>query len=243
MRRLVIAALALVAVCALAGTALAGIKSSTIFNSTTPNGPATNLPSYGAEAYSFQKIGDKITFAGTARSLSSATVTMSSWACQTGSWNGKDCATEAGATFSQPITLTIWDADRTNQLATSTQTFEIPYRPSASPKCVDANGNATGQWYQPSAKTCKNGLANDVTFNFSGVSLPDTVVYEISYDTNNQGPNPEGVPGPYDSLNVAITNAPTAGTSVDTNIWIDGVANAGFGTYTPAVEFKASNGS
>ena len=59
---------------------------------------------------------------------------------------------------------------------------------------------------------CKNGLANDVTFNFSGVTLPDTVVYEISYPTG----------GPADSLNVAVTDAPSVGTSTDANIWING---------------------
>ena len=50
---------------------------------------------------------------------------------------------------------------------------------------------------------CKNGLANDVTFNFSGVTLPDTVEYAIL------------VPGravPLDSLNVAVTGAPSVGT-------------------------------
>ena len=56
------------------------------------------------------------------------------------------------------------------------------------------------------AKVCKNGLANDVTFNFSNVTLPDTVVYEISYPTG----------GPADSLNVAITDAPSVGTSTTT---------------------------
>ena len=43
-----------------------------------------------------------------------------------------------------------------------------------------------GKWMSPT-KECKNGLANDVTFNFSNVTLPDTVVYEISY-------NPRAVP-------------------------------------------------
>ena len=52
-----------------------------------------------------------------------------------------------------------------------------------------------GRWFSP-AKECKNGLANDVTFNFSNVKLPETVVYEISYNTNNHGPNPLGVASP-----------------------------------------------
>lgn len=246
MKRLVIAALALVAVFTVAGSALAasGSGSSVIFNSTDPNGPPSNLPSYGPEAYSFKTIGDEINLAGTARSLNSVTVTLSSWACQTGTWQNQTCQTDTGATFAQPITLTIFDGQH-NQLASSTQTFAVPYRPSASPKCLSGDPSRPGGWYQPSSKTCKNGLADDVTFNFSHVTLPrtGTVKYEISYNTNTHGPTPSGVASPADSLNVAVTAAPSVGKSTDENIWIDGIANSGFGSYAPAVQFKAGNAS
>ena len=109
-KRLIIAALAAMALVVAAGSALAANGKSVIFDSTNPNGPKTNLPSYGPTAYSFATIGDKINLGGTARSLNNVTVTLSSWACQQGSWNGKDCVTQPGATFSQPITLTITDA-------------------------------------------------------------------------------------------------------------------------------------
>ena len=238
MKRLVIAALALVAVGVVTGSAFAAgaIKSSVIYDSTSPNGAPTNQVSYGPAAYSFNSIGDKISFAGTARGLTNATVTLSSWACQHGSWNGGDCFTQPGATFSQPITMKIYDAstyDATNPaantaIATSTQTFNVPYRPSASPKCGD------GRWLTPS-KDCKNGLADDVTFNFSHATLPLQVVYAISYPTGSE---------PSNSLNVAVTDkAPSVGGATDPNIWIDGTPNAGFGNYTPAVQFKAGNGS
>ena len=230
MKRLLTAALAAVAVCVVAGSALAatGIKSSVIFDSTNPNGPKTNIDSYGPAAYSFTSIGDKVTFDGTARSLSNVTVTLSSWACQQGSWNGKDCLTQPGATFSQPITLKITNPEN-GETMISTKTFDIPYRPSASAKCTDANA---GKWMTPS-KVCKNGLANDVTFNLSGAKLPDTVVYEISFLTG----------GPADSLNVAVTDAPSVGTSTDTSLWINGAPNTDFGAYTPVVQFKAGNAS
>ena len=148
------------------------------------------------------------------------------------------CVTTPGATFSQPITLKIYDAaNTTTPIATSTKTFDVPYRLSASPKCLAGDPDRPGGWFQPSSKTCKNGLTNDVTFNFSNVMLPETVVYEISYDTSHYGPNPRQVAGPYDSLNVAITNAPSVGTT-DTGIWTNG-ANTGFGgATTPAVQFK-----
>ena len=105
----IIAALVVLAVGVVAGTALAGVKSSVIYDSTNSNGAPTNLVSYGPTAYSFSTIGDQITLGGTARSLNNVTVTLSSWACQQGSWNGKNCVTQSGATFPQPITLTIWN--------------------------------------------------------------------------------------------------------------------------------------
>ena len=197
----------------------------------------------------FEDTGDKITFpAGTARNLNNVTVTLSSWACQQGTWNANDCVTQPGATFSQPITLEIWNADHTTQLATSTKTFDVPYRPSASPKCTGANA---GKWYSP-AKACKNGIANDVTFNFSNVTLPDTVQYEISYNTTNNGPTPLHVAGPYDSLNVALSYVhPSVGTSTDPNMYRDGIDGTIEGTIhaveyanaMPMVQFKAGNGS
>jgi hypothetical protein len=238
MKRLVIAALVAVAVCVVAATALAA-KSNVIYDTTSPNGPPTNEPSFGPEAYGFTTIGDKINLqAGTPRTLSNATVTLSSWACQQGSWQNQTCLTEAGATFSEEITLSIWDEAHTTQLATSTQTFDIPYRPSASPKCLEIAGNRPGGWYQPSTKTCKNGLTKDVTFNFPKVTLPDTVNYEISYNTNHYGPTPTGTPSPSDSLNVAVTPA-------DASVGSDsaGANEALLGGYTPMVQFKASNGS
>ena len=96
-------------------------------------------------------------------------------------------------------------------------------------KCVGVNA---GKWYTPS-KECKNGLATDITFNFSNEKLDDTVVYELSYDTA----------GPSDSLNIAVTEAPSVGASTDPVLWVNGAPNADYGNYTPAVQFKASNAS
>jgi hypothetical protein len=242
MRRLTLAALVVAILGVLAGTALAAGGASTIYNSTEPNGPRTNQASYGPEAYAFKTLGDQVNFAGTARSLSSVTVTLSSWACQQGSWNGGDCLTATGATFSQEITLTIRKVDTNEVVASKTQTFDVPYRPSASPKCDG------GKWYTPS-KECKNGLATDVTFNFSNEKLPDSVVYEISYNTSHYGPNPTKAAGPYDSLNIAVapsvgTNSqPSVGTNPDSTLLVDGLAAPDFGNYTPAVQFKAGNAS
>jgi hypothetical protein len=231
------------------------VKASVVYNSIIPNGPPANLPSVGPEAYAFNEFGNEISLAGTARTLNSVTVTLSSWACVSGSWTTGDCSTPSGATFSQPITFNIYDpSDTVHPIATATQTFLVPYRPSTSPKCTG------GRWYSAGTKTCFNGLADNVTFNFSGVTLPNTVVYGIVYNTRDYGPNPLGVTGPYDSLNIALsTDADvSAGSSTSGTVWqnsplgsqyCDG-GTGGVGTfradsvcwapYVPAVQFKAS---
>jgi hypothetical protein len=141
--------------------------------------------------------------------------------------------------------LEIYDSTGTTMLASSTQTFSVPYRPSASSKCED------GKWYSPGLKQCFNGLADDVTFGFNGnVTLPESVVYAISYDSTHYGPNPIGegascfgtVAGcPYDSLNIALNDAPSVGTLLSP---YTGTAESLFGSgNTPAVQFKAAGGS
>jgi hypothetical protein len=280
MRRLVIAALVMAAVGIVAGSATAGTgsgaKSSVVYNSVIPNGPRANLPSVGPEAYAFNEFGNEIGLAGTARTLTSVTVTLSSWACYQGAWYSGDCYTPAGATFAQPITLNIYNpstdggATPGSLIASSTQTFNVPYRPSADPRCTAGDA---GKWYQASSKTCFNGLANNITFSFSGVILPSKVVYGIVFNTRDFGPSPTGVAGPADSLNIALStqNDVTAGSDPDGpgTVWQNspyaseycdnGAAgtgafrldsptracwNDGSGTdYVPAVQFKASNGS
>jgi hypothetical protein len=267
-RLLFFAALVAAAISVVAGSAMGGgspVKASVVYNSTIPNGPRSNLPSVGAEAYAFNEFGNEITLAGTSRQLNSVTVTLSSWACVSGSWNGGDCSTPAGATFAQPITLNIYDpSDATTPIASATQTFAVPYRPSASPKCT---GTDAGKWYQSSSKTCFNGLADNVTFSFSGVTLPDPVVYGIVYNTRDFGPHPTGVAGPSDSLNIALSTDGdvSAGSSTSGTVWQNspyggtvgnsppGYCDGGDGgtdtfradsgcwaPYVPAVQFKAS---
>lgn len=241
MKRLFLAALALAAIGVVSVTAVATAgtpKTSVVYDSTAANGSPTNQVSYGPAAYSFSSIGDEITLGSGARSLSNVTVTLSSWACQQGTWYDKNCVTQSGATYPQSITLSVYhvaaDGSRGDLIASKTQTFNIPYRPSASPKCT---GSDAGKWMTP-AKECKNGLADDVNFSFSGQKLDDNVVYAISYAPS----------GPSNSLNVAVTDSkPSVGTANGPDLWIDGAPNAAFdgGTagWTPMVQFKASNAS
>jgi uncharacterized repeat protein (TIGR01451 family) len=225
-----------------------------------------NLPSVGPQAYGFKEIGDAITFAGTSRNLNTVNVTMSSWGCQNGGGNTANCATTPGATFSIPITLNIYNAGSPTPgslIATKTQTFSIPYRPSSD------NANCTGgRWYN--GTTCFNGLAHNITFDLSslGVTLPNSVVFGITFNTTSYGPNPIGTGAacfsssggcPYDSLNVALSPAATVGSKPfpDTLYWdtafasnycdngvagvgvfrLDSPTNACWGGFVPAIQF------
>ncbi len=168
-----------------------------------------NIPSYGAEAYAFNEIGNQVTLAPSGGRLADVTVTMSSWACESGGWTGPTpCTTTPGATFAVPITFDIYHPGTTpgtvgSLITSSTQTFNIPYRPSADPACT----SGPTKWMDSNG-TCYNGLADNITFDFSSkdIALPSTVVYGISYNTDNYGPEPiGGTTSPTDSLNVAFT--------------------------------------
>ena len=180
-----------------------------------------NLPSLGAEAYAFNELGNAVTFSpNSSRELTKVVVTLSSWGGVAGSWNLHTCSTPEDSTFSQPITLNIYNPSLggTNtgaKIASVTKTFSIKYRPSASALCTGAN---VGKWYQSSSKTCYNGLAQNITFNLQSVAVPNSAIYGITYNTTHYGYAPIGQSAPcftnsagcaYDSLNVALSEDPT----------------------------------
>ena len=109
-KRLVIAALAVARLVVIAGSALAAeSQSAVIFDNTAKTGPKSNLPSYGPEAYSATQIGGKATFAGSKRKLSSAVVTLSSWACVDGRLGRPTASRPQVPEYSLPITLNVYD--------------------------------------------------------------------------------------------------------------------------------------
>lgn len=179
--------------------------------------PATlpsNSPSLGYQATSTSAFGDKITFGGTGRELDKVAVNLSSWACESGTWNNS-CVTTPGSTFTHPVTLNIYnvaeDGTVGSLIATRTQTFEIPYRPTADPTC----GTAT-QWRDTNGN-CFNGYNYVVTFDANGITVPNTVIYSVAYNTQSYGVSPLGVDGPFNSLNVALSTSTTVGTNIDAN--------------------------
>ena len=201
-------------------TASAFAQGQVIYNS-IPSPMPGNLASQPFQAQQAAEVGDRLQFASGGRSVLTVTQTMSSWACQSGSWYSGDCVTAANATFTHPITLNLYNVGVGNAvgslIASVEQTFAIPYRPSADP--VNCTGANAGKWYHAASATCFNGFATNITFNLTGVTVPNQVIYGIAYNTSNYGDDPIGTMPcsstaegcPYDSLNVALEGVATVG--------------------------------
>jgi len=233
----------------------------TVYDSIVDPNPG-NLPSVGFEATQGYEIGNQIDLSGTARILENVVVQMSSWGCEQGSWTGTfayapsstpltdPCVSTPGDTFSEPITLTIYQAPTLGPsapagtliqpgsvIASETETFNIPYRPSADSNfATDCAADATqqnvnvstfnGTWYDSaidpttgSPYGCLNGLIDNITFDFGHVTLPSSVVYGISYNTSDYGSPAYGDATAchatqegcgYDSLNVGMSDEPAS---------------------------------
>jgi|SRR5579859_2402030 len=226
------AALALVALAAAVVAATAGAVTPTVVYDNIPSPQPGNVPSIAFEANAISEWGGQIQLAGTQRQNPTITVLMSSWGCVSGHWYSGDCSTPAGSTFSEPITLKLYNVASGGNvgslIATTTQTFNIPYRPSASPTCGD------GRWYD--GTSCFNGYGTQITFNpLTGVTLPNKLIASVAYNTSHYGYAPYGEATAcytsaggcgYDSLNVGTNPAPTTGTDPQPD---DAYLNAAYG--------------
>lgn len=177
-----------------------------------PTPPDTWSMSYGGT--NLTQLGNAISLGSSPVALNNVVVALDSQACETGS--GASCSTTPGATFPLPVTLNIYAAPATPggavgaPLASDTQTFNIPFRPSASPaQCAAGTYNWSGypndgsQWYNAADGKCYYGTSYMAVFNFQPqhVTIPSSVVYGIAYDATS---------GPGSSLNVMLSNEATA---------------------------------
>ncbi len=186
----------------LASLALAtGSYASTVFDNlyhiTTPY----NVPSIGYEATQTSEFGGIVTLAGTDRKAESASFTMSDWAAKS-QW-----ATVGDATgFDHAVTLNIYGVNSNPAsllpgalLSSVTKTFHMLWRPEYD--------NIDGSW----GAGHNHGLAFDIKFDLSttGLTLPNTFIYGLAYNTADYGANPTHVSGPYNSLNFGIADGVT----------------------------------
>lgn len=219
------------------------LAAATIFDS-IPSPTPPNVPSEGFQCCQNSEVGDQITLAGTARKAVSATVLMSSWSLLS-SYPGM-----SAAGYTHPITLNLYSdashaAAHTPDLGSVTQNVLVPWRPPADPTCADPS-----KW-KASNGTCYSGYAFPIVFTLSGITLPNTFVYGVAYNTNTWGYVPIGAAGPYESLNVGLNSTPpiAVGTDVDADaVWRSTGKPSGpfapetnWAPYTPAVKFKGTN--
>jgi len=197
-----------------------------------------NVFSQGAEAYAFTALGDGLALAGrSGGTLNTVTVVLSSWACQSGSFqygSGPNaCVTTPGATYPMPVTVNVYSVNSSGTslegvspspapasitpLASATETFNMPYRPSSNFTDCPATASVSGgyyEWYNAQTQTCQDGIDFAITFDLSskGVKLPSEIIVTFAYNTTHYGPSPIGtakacygtVPGCfYDSLNIS----------------------------------------
>lgn len=203
----------------------------TVVYSAIPGTLPGNVLSHGFEATTAQEIGDHVVLAAGGRRLLAVRVVLSSWACQTGHWYNLTCTTTPGATFAHPVTLTLYAVDRSGPvpapgavLAARTQVLDIPFRSSADPASC---GNSSG-WYSAADGACHLGYAVPFTVDFaaSGVTLPDEVIWTVSFNTTHAGLAPLGEATacfaagtcPYDVLGLGVetfAGSPYVGADAD----------------------------
>lgn len=222
MRKILAASALALALVALALPASAGPQA--IFDY-VPNPLPDNVASYSYESWGVAEAGDGIEFSTNGpQTLDSARVIVSSWACESGTgWaaeNEVPCETEPGSTFEVPITLNLYDPNDDMSLIDSrTRTFDIPFRPSSNPECDETvNGQGWGD-------DCFLGLAHAITFDLSGIEVPDEIVYGVAWNTSDYGYDPIGDGAacaavqyagcPYDLLNLGTEGDAPADVGTD----------------------------
>ena len=206
-RKLTTVAFAVAAVFAV--TSSAALAAEVIYNDLESPKPG-NVVSLGFEATQTSSFGGQVEFGGTARNNPTVGVIMSSWACQSGTWN-ENCISAKGAKFEWPITFTVNAVGPGNSvgalLGSGSKVFKIAYRPSASAKCT---GESAGAWYHMGE--CFHGKALKLNLPLKIANLPSKAIVTISYNTSDYGATPQRPQAcnsepqgcPYDSLNVGV---------------------------------------
>ena len=179
----------------MAFTAATSSAAEVIYNS-IPSTLAANYTSQPYQAQQVSEFGDRVSFGGSARQLSSASVTMSMWG-RYEDWNvgGQYYGTGAyaGAGYTQSFTFNIYNAGTGSTpgslIGSVTQDKYIQYRPTV--------------W------ASANGIAQNITFDLSGlgITLPESIVWGLAFNTQTYGASPTGTNGPYNQLNVCYNQS------------------------------------
>ena len=199
----------------LATVLAAGSLFGEIVYSSIPKPLPGNVASVGYEATSTSEFGNGVNLApGTARDLTNISVVMSNWALHS---TYPTVGTAAG--YYHPLTLNLYNVGAGgavgSAIASRTVNAFIAWRPE------NGTCNPDGQAYiSPVDGGCYHGSASTVNFDFSsdGVTLPDSIIFGLAYNTADYGASPIHAAGPYNSLNFGAEGGP----SIGSNIYTDG---------------------
>jgi hypothetical protein len=157
------------------------------------------------------------------------TTVLANYACQNGGTGGSSTCTTAnpGSDYSTPLTVNVYSVGANNSvgalLATDTQSFEIPYRPSGSSSC-------SGDRYATSDGVCHTNNAVPVTFDLGSyhVKLPSEVIVSFALNTSDYGGDPTGAPETRgdNALNLGLLDnvTPSVGTDPAVNTYYENTA-------------------
>jgi hypothetical protein len=232
----------------------------TVVYDNIPSPLPDSLLAEGFQAAAAAEFGGAVQLTGSARNNPLVTIVLDSYGCQSGTTT--TCQTTPGSAFSVPITLNIRNLNPDGSVgalvASYTNTFEIPYRPSADSNCT---GGQAG-YYQGSDGACHASIAHAITFDLGGqrAALPDDAIVSIALNTTLAGYQPQGTQFPchatsegcgYDDLNVGFvpnTTALTVGSLPQPNTMYENTAtrtantNGALGVMSPDVNDSSSWG-
>jgi hypothetical protein len=198
---------------------------------------SSHISSVGFECCTTKEFGDGLVFTTSGGRLDTVAVILQSWGCQNGNWYSDNCLTTPGSNFEEPITANVYAVTTSPSgspapgqlLATQTDDFYIPYRPSANNQKCYGQPYYTGGFLGPVDKKCDEGLSVKVTFNFkrADVVVPSQAIVTLAYNTSHAGYNPYGQDTTcyyssggcgYDALNVSANgNGGFVGSNLDPN--------------------------
>lgn len=214
----------------------------------SPSATAQDIPAFSYVGTSSTQFGDQIQFAGTPRDLTTVTAFLSNQAFET--LIGETPGTTAG--FDATITENLYNVGAGGAvgslIASRTVTDFLPWRAEPSPNC-------TGQFfgdYQVGG-VCYAGQTTPVAFDFTGVTVPDSIIYGLALDTSKGGalaalsfglttspPSVGSNPAP-GSLYLDSTDPSIYHNSGTTGVFR--LDPSGWSPYSGAVKFEAVQGS
>jgi len=182
-------AVLLLAACALAVTATSAMAREVIYNNENTVAKikfgTEDTYSQGYECCGVTSAGALVKFGNTERSLKTVTAEVDSFKCEYGVYYFENCRSKVGKKYPFELTVKIYELKGTEErgalLGEQTRLFKIPDRPTTNVSCPK-----TGEGKGFGTNCDVGGFLTSVEFKaFSGITLPEEAIVEISSPTAN----------------------------------------------------------